>query len=91
VDALLKLCHDAMARSVSAAPRYFPAERLPVYGSLPALRAWERELHRVARHDDHPWNEGLLLESLVAQGRIALRASPGDPARSAAPGDTLVT
>ncbi len=78
VDALLKLCHDAMACAVTAQPRYFPAERVPAACSLPALRAWERELQRVARHDDHPWNEGLLLESLVAQGSVALRAASGD-------------
>lgn len=72
LDALHKLCHDAMAHALGAAPRYFPAERLPPPAPLPALAEWSRELVRVARHDEHPWNEGLLLASLVAQGRRAL-------------------
>ena len=34
--------------------------------SLQALAAWSIELARVARNDDHPWNEGLMLDALVA-------------------------
>jgi DNA polymerase-3 subunit delta' len=33
-----------------------------------------RELNRVARHAEHPWNAGLMTESLVQQGRRALAA-----------------
>jgi hypothetical protein len=29
--------------------------------------AWQKALLRAARHDEHPWNAGLLLESLVIQ------------------------
>lgn len=72
VDALQKLCHDAMARAAGAAPRFFPAAGLPARASLQALAEWAGELARVARHDEHPWNEGLLLASLVSQGRRAL-------------------
>jgi hypothetical protein len=39
----------------------------------------------VARHDDHPWNEGLLLDALVQQGAEALRpaaAGLAQPPRS---------
>jgi DNA polymerase III subunit delta' len=74
LDALQKLCHDAMAHSVGGAAVYFPADSLPASASLQALAAWNAELQRVARHAEHPWNEGLLLEALVGQGRHALAA-----------------
>jgi DNA polymerase III subunit delta' len=76
VDALHKLCHDAMALATGAPPRYFPRASLPSVGTLAPLVAWSRELARVARHDEHPWHEPLLLDSLVAQGREALTLSP---------------
>ena len=77
LDALHKLCHDALARSVGGVPRYFAAEDVPAGASLPALLAWSRELSRVTRDADHPWNEALLLDALVGQGRRAL--SPPQP------------
>jgi DNA polymerase III subunit delta' len=88
VDALHKLCHDALAASVGALPRYFGSADLPDLRSgtaLPALLAWARELDRVARDAEHPWNEPLLLEALVAQGHRALsplRTTAGPPPRS---------
>ncbi len=74
VDALQKLCHDAMARSVGGEGCYFPPASFGpgVPPRLPALVDWARELARVARHADHPWSEPLLLEALVQQGRQAL-------------------
>ncbi len=77
VDTLLKLAHDAMAAAAGAAPQYFPATSLPSTlgtGSLPGLEAWARELQRVARHAEHPWNEGVLLDALVAAAARALAA-----------------
>jgi DNA polymerase III subunit delta' len=76
VDALQKLCHDAMARSVGGAACYFPADSLPRHAALPALLDWAAELARVARHVDHPWSEALLLDALVQQGRKALAVVP---------------
>lgn len=76
LDALQKFCHDAMARCSGAPPRYFPATALPEGGDMAALSAWGRELQRISRHDEHPWNEGLLLEVLVSGGAAAWR----DPA-----------
>ena len=78
VDALLKLCHDALALAAGGAPRYFPASSLPGRadkdrsGAIGRLVEWHRSLLRVARHDEHPWQEGLLLDALVAEGRRAL-------------------
>ncbi len=69
LDLLLKLSHDLMARSVGGTPRFFPADAVPAAGDLAALCAWQRELLRVARNEDHPWQAPLLLESLVAAAR----------------------
>ncbi len=71
IDALVKLCHDAMALSVGGAPRFYPAAALPAGASLPALVEWSKALARATRFDEHPWNAGLLVESLVTQGRRA--------------------
>lgn len=72
IDAMQKLCHDAMAVAVGAPARYFPAASLPRRADAAALSDWSKALARVAHHDEHPWNEGLLLEALVTQGRRAL-------------------
>jgi DNA polymerase-3 subunit delta' len=72
VDALLKLCHDALAQALGGTGRYFPAGSVPAGAAPAALAAWWRELQRVARHAEHPWNEPLLLEALVAQAARAL-------------------
>jgi len=73
VESLQKLCHDALAVAVGAAPRFFPAGSL----SLPrarhaALSEWNRSLTRVARSVMHPWNAPLLLEALLGEGKRAL-------------------
>lgn len=82
VDLLLKLSHDLQARAVGAAPRFFIASRWPPAAALPALAAWQRELLRVARHDEHPWNLPLLVQSLVTQATALWpAASPPRPAR----------
>ena len=39
----------------------------------PALLRWSRELGRVAEEVEHPWNGDLAIESLVGQGREALK------------------
>jgi DNA polymerase-3 subunit delta' len=72
IDALQKLCHDLMAASAGAAPQFFAAASLPAAAGMAGLATWADELARAARHADHPWNEGLRVEALVAQGRRAL-------------------
>jgi DNA polymerase-3 subunit delta' len=81
IDALHRLCHDAMAAASGALPRYFPAGSIPSAGSLTGLADWSRALGRVARHDDHAWHEGLLLDALVLQGAAALEPVPGAASR----------
>lgn len=76
VDTLLKLCHDAMARAAGGATRYFPAEAVPARAAWARLSAWHRQLMELASHAEHPWNEGLLLESLLGQARSALTEQP---------------
>ena len=82
LDALQKVCHDAMARATGGAPQYFPVASLPARAALPTLTAWAAELRRVARHADHPWSEALLIEALVNGGAQALAppvAAQGGP------------
>ena len=83
VDALQKLCHDAACLAAGAAPRYFPAASIRTGAEPAALSAWMRELNRVARHAEHPWNAGLMAESLVQQGQRALATTGGATAKGA--------
>jgi DNA polymerase-3 subunit delta' len=41
---------------------------------LYALASWSRELAAIARTVEHPYNPGLMLESLVSRARLALNA-----------------
>jgi DNA polymerase-3 subunit delta' len=75
VDALQKLCHDALCRLAGAAPRYFPDDALAGRGTFASLTAWSQQLARTARHAEHPWNAPLMVEALVQQGRDALADS----------------
>jgi DNA polymerase-3 subunit delta' len=71
IDALQKLCHDGLALAAGGAPRFYPAAALPRPVSATALAGWSRELARRARHADHPWNEGLLIDALLARASTA--------------------
>jgi DNA polymerase-3 subunit delta' len=78
VDALQKLCHDVLAVRVGASPRFFSANDLPAPSAgklgLYALASWAKELTTIARTVEHPYNPGLMLESLVSRARTALSA-----------------
>jgi DNA polymerase-3 subunit delta' len=94
VEALHKLCHDLMLAQAGAAPRYFPAEALDALKrrALPpaeALVAWESELRRAARHDEHPWHAALRAEALVAQAAALWQTARGQPAGPGRPMATL--
>jgi DNA polymerase-3 subunit delta' len=71
VDALQKVAHDAALRACGAVPRFFPPEAVPPAADLAALHRWHQALQRVMRHAEHPWNDGLLAEALVAEGAEA--------------------
>jgi DNA polymerase-3 subunit delta' len=73
VVALQKVCHDALCLACGGAPRFFPPDRVVADASLAALLHWSRELARVATEAEHPWVVDLAIESLVEQGREALK------------------
>jgi DNA polymerase III subunit delta' len=73
IGVLQQLCHAAMRRAVGGRSSAFGGEGGPTAGDPRALVQWQRSLNRAARHDEHPWNEALLLEALVDEGRLALR------------------
>ena len=89
VDALQKLCHDVWAVRVGASPRFFSVDDLPPMPSdrtgrtpqspakpgLYALATWSKELNAIARTVEHPYNPGLLLESLVSRARTVLNSN----------------
>jgi DNA polymerase-3 subunit delta' len=78
IELLLKLAHDAQVLAAGGQPRFFTASQWPADPDLSALRQWQQALLRAARHDEHPWNAGLLIESLVTQGK---NVWPGQAAR----------
>ncbi len=89
VDALQKLCHDAQVVSVGGAPRYFAVQALPPGARPGPLIAWAKSLARVARHDEHPWNDGLLVEALVSEGRACWQEATTRGSRRGRALDTL--
>lgn len=78
VDALQKLCHDVLAVKAGAQPRFFNASDLPGGKAggpgFMALGAWAKELAATARSVEHPYNPGLMLETLASRARQALAA-----------------
>jgi DNA polymerase III subunit delta' len=88
VVALQKLCHDALAVKMGAAPRFFGAkdiaaatasrpgpaakENLSASASIQALSQWAKDLATTARTVEHPYNPGLMLEFLVSRAALAL-------------------
>jgi DNA polymerase-3 subunit delta' len=74
VNVLQKICHDAACTAVAAPARYFPPSAIGTVADRSALNSWANELNRVALHAEHPWNAGLMIETLVQQGQRALAA-----------------
>lgn len=77
VDALQKLCHDLWAVKMGAQPRFFSPADLSAASSksgMFTLANWAKELAATARTVEHPYNPGLMLESLVSRAKIALHS-----------------
>ncbi len=80
IASLQKLCHDALAVRLGAAPRFFSAQALSVVTTSTAgdgvarLLAWSKELAQGARTAEHPYNAGLMIEHLATRARLALSA-----------------
>ncbi len=73
LETVAKLCHDAMSVAVGGTPRFFPGGRFPPRMSLRRLSDWHRRLQLLQRHADHPWNDALLVDAVVAEAGAALR------------------
>ena len=67
IDLLIRLAHDLQATLAGGKPRFYVGAAWPARGEMSALVQWQRALLRAARHDDHPWNAPLLVQSLVTQ------------------------
>lgn len=78
IETMQKVCHDVFSVTSGAAPRYFPAGSMKGGADLARLANWSRELTRLARHAEHPWSTGLMVEALVESARIALAPSGRD-------------
>ena len=65
--------HDALCVACGGTPRYFPSDRIAAGAAPLALLRWSRELAQVALEAEHPWSVDLAIESLVEQGREALK------------------
>ena len=77
LDALQKLCHDALAQQQGAAPRFFSEKALvPARkAGLRPLSEWSVALRATHRTADHPFQPGLFQEALVEQAKIALHSA----------------
>ncbi|MEG1734992.1 MAG: DNA polymerase III subunit delta' [Comamonas sp.] len=90
VSALQKICHDLMALTGGGAPRYFSPADLPSKPlSMALLSDWSRELVAAARTADHPFNSGLMMESLAARARSVLLSGNAARVRGAVSGRGL--
>lgn len=77
VDALQKVCHDLMVRSVGGQPRFFDVHDLPSAPSFEKLAAWGRSLIQEMRTVEHPYSAGLMTEALMAQAQGAMNSLSG--------------
>jgi DNA polymerase-3 subunit delta' len=77
IDALHRLCHDLMALSCGASPRFFEVTDLPAKSALADLSAWSRDLAQSSRTAEHPFNAGLMMEDLVNRAQTALKFKSG--------------
>lgn len=82
VSVLQKLCHDLMAVQTGAEPRFFDTKDLPAAPNVSVLSEWSLALSRSARTAEHPFNAGLMLESLASQAYNTLQNLPKPQAKS---------
>ena len=74
IDALQKLCHDLLAKQAGAKPRFFESSQLMAPAPLSKLTQWGKSLSTTMMTMDHPFNTGLMLETLVGQAQRALNS-----------------
>lgn len=78
IELLQKICHDALLGKTGAMPRYFIDLPAMPRASIERLHRWADALARASRHAEHPWNAGLMVESLVLQGWGACQGMPAE-------------
>lgn len=85
IELLAKLAHDVMAVAQGSAPLYFEPTTLPGAPDSALWAAWHAALLQAARHDEHPWQAALLIESLVTQAAALWpgRSGSASPRRTA--------
>ena len=71
VNALHKICHDALALKAGAQPRFFEPTDIPQSGSWRGLTDWAKSLAMTMRTVEHPFSPGLMQEALVRQAQMA--------------------
>jgi len=70
-----KLCHDLMVQDAGATPRFFSESAIgKIRPSRSALAQWSKSLAEAMKTMDHPFNHGLMLESLVSQAQSILNS-----------------
>lgn len=74
IDGLQKLCHDLLAKQAGAKPRFFDSSQLMAPAPLSKLTQWGKSLSITMMTMDHPFNTGLMLETLVGQAQRALNS-----------------
>jgi DNA polymerase-3 subunit delta' len=77
LDVLQKLCHDLMVVRAGGEPRFFARDRLPRPPGLRVLSQWAKDLAASARHVEHPFNAGLMLQAWGARSREVLAMAHG--------------
>jgi DNA polymerase-3 subunit delta' len=82
VDALQKLCHDALCVASGTTPRYFPADAIQTEAGIGALTDWAKSLNQIARYAEHPWSSGLLIEAMVVEAHTAVAPQRPTPRSS---------
>jgi DNA polymerase-3 subunit delta' len=71
---LQKICTDLVAIHCNFEPRYFSASVLPRVNNFELLTGWFKELSSQLKSSEHPFNAGLMIESLSIQASKILRA-----------------
>ncbi len=73
ITIMQKLCNDLIANYFNSETRYFTKSVLPKSQNIKALTQWFKDLSQAAKTAEHPYNAGLMLESLTVQASKALQ------------------
>ena len=74
ISIMQKVCSDLIANYYKSDTRYFQPTVLPNSQNINALTQWFKDLALAAKTADHPYNPGLMLESLTVQASKALHS-----------------